>query len=132
MLSELMTAVPGASQVFKCAAVTYSTDSKTELIGVDAALIEQYGVVSKETALAMVKGIAQRSGTDVAVSITGYAGPRTGNEPVGKVCIGVVAPGSQNVKEFHFTGNRDRIRVLSVVNALDMVRRAILHIESGE
>lgn len=132
MLSELMTAVPGASQVFRCAAVTYSTDAKTDLLGVDPDLISRYGVVSKETALAMVKGIAQRAGTDVAVSITGYAGPRTGNEPVGTVCIGVVAPGCQNVKEFQFTGNRDRIRVLSVVNALDMVRHAILHIESGE
>lgn len=132
MLSELMTAVPGASQVFRCAAVTYSTDAKTDLLGVDPDLISRYGVVSKETALAMVKGIAQRAGTDVAVSITGYAGPRIGNEPVGTVCIAVVAPGCQNVKEFQFTGNRDRIRVLSVVNALDMVRRAILHIESGE
>ena len=132
MLSELMTAIPGASQVFKCAAVTYQTNSKSDLIGVDPELIERYGVVSKETALAMVKCMALRSGTDVTVSITGYAGPQREQEPVGKVCIGVSAPGCQNVKEFHFTGNRDRIRVLSVVNALDMVRRAILHIEISE
>lgn len=132
MLSELMTAIPGASQVFRCAAVTYSTQSKTDILGVDPELIARYGVVSKETALSMVKCMAQRSGADVAVSITGYAGPQTAGEPVGKVCIGVCAPGCQNVKEFHFTGNRDRIRSLSVVNALDMVRRAILHIENNE
>lgn len=132
MLSELMTAIPGASQVFKCAAVTYSTDSKTNILGVDPDLISKYDVVSKETALAMVKCMSQRSGADVTVSITGYAGPKSGDEPVGKVCIGVSAPGCQNVKEFHFTGNRDRIRVLSVINALDMVRRAILHIEISE
>lgn len=132
MLAEWMTAVPGASRVFKCATVTYATDSKTELLGVSPEIIQKYSVVSKETALAMVKGIAERAGTEVAVSITGFAGPQTDDEPVGKVCIGVTAPGCQTVKEFHFTGNRDRIRVLSVINALDMVRRAILHMEITE
>lgn len=128
MLSELITAIPGASRVFKCSAVTYQTSSKTDLLGVDPVIIDENGVVSKEVALEMVKCISSRSGADVAVSITGYAGPKVADEPVGKVCIGVIAPGCQNVKEFYFTGNRDRIRVLAVINALDMVRRAVLHI----
>lgn len=132
MLSEKLTAIPGSSQVFKCAAVTYMTISKTEMLGVDPAVVEKYGVVSKETALQMVQGMINKSGTDVAVSITGYAGPKFADEPVGKVCIGVCAPGCRTVKEFNFSGNRDRIRTLSVINALDMVRRALLHIDVSE
>lgn len=132
MLSEKLTAIPGSSQVFKCAAVTYMTVTKTEMLGVDPAVIEKYGVVSKETALQMVQGMINKSGTDVAVSITGYAGPQFADEPVGKVCIGVCAPGCRTVKEFNFSGNRDRIRTLSVINALDMVRRALLHLDLSE
>lgn len=132
MLSEKLTAIPGSSQVFKCAAVTYMTVSKTEILGVDPAVIEKYGVVSKETALQMVQGMINKSGTDVAVSITGYAGPQFADEPVGKVCIAVCAPGCKTVKEFKFSGNRDRIRTLSVINALDMVRRALLHLDLSE
>ena len=67
--------------------------------------------------------------TDTAISITGYAGPQFADEPVGKVCIGVCTPDCTTVKEFRFSGNRDRIRTLSVVNALDMLRRALLHLD---
>lgn len=129
MLAEKITSIPGSSQVFKCAAVTYMTASKTEMLGVDAAVIDKFGVVSKEVALEMVQGIINKSGTDVAVSITGYAGPGFADEPVGKVCIGVCTPDCRTVKEFKFSGNRDRIRTLSVINALDMVRRALLHLD---
>ena len=66
------------------------------------------------------------------MSITGYAGPQFADEPVGKVCIAVCAPGCKTVKEFKFSGNRDRIRTLSVINALDMVRRALLHLDLSE
>lgn len=132
MLSEKITSIPGSSQVFKCGTVTYMTSSKTEMLDVDPETINKYGVVSKETALAMVQGIIQKSATDVAVSITGYAGPQFADEPVGKVCIAVCAPGCRTVKEFRFSGNRDRIRTLSVINALDMVRRALLHLDLSE
>lgn len=132
MLAEKMTAIPGSSEVFKCAAVTYMTESKIQMLDVPCETIETYGVVSKEVALAMVSGMAEKAKTDVCVSITGYAGPRYADEPVGKVCIGVFAPGYHTVKEFSFTGNRDRIRTLSVINALDMVRRALLHIDLNE
>ena len=132
MLAEKMTAIPGSSEVFKCAAVTYMTESKIQMLDVPRETIETYGVVSKEVALAMVSGMAEKAKTDVCVSITGYAGPRYADEPVGKVCIGVFAPGCHTVKEFSFTGNRDRIRTLSVINALDMVRRALRHIDLNE
>lgn len=132
MLAQMLTSVPGSSSVFKCSVVTYQTESKSEMLGVSSDIINEYGVVSKETALAMVTGMKKISGTDITVSITGYAGPKVSSEPVGKVCIGVEAPGCSTVKEFKFSGNRDRIRVLSAVNALDMIRRAILHIDFTE
>lgn len=132
MLAEKITAIPGSSEVFKCAAVTYMTESKIQMLDVPRETIETYGVVSKEVALDMVSGMAEKAKTQVCVSITGYAGPRYADEPVGKVCIGVIAPGCHTVKEFNFTGNRDRIRTLSVINALDMVRRALLHIDLEE
>jgi len=129
MLAEKITAISGSSKVFKCAAVTYMTESKTEMLGVSPETIEKFGVVSKETALEMVTGMIKTAKTDTAISITGYAGPQFADEPVGKVCIGVCTPDCTTVKEFRFSGNRDRIRTLSVVNALDMLRRALLHID---
>ena len=129
MLAEKLTAIPGSSKVFKCAAVTYMTESKTEMLGISPETIEKFGVVSKETALEMVTGIVKNAKTHTAISITGYAGPQFADEPVGKVCIGVCTPDCTTVKEFRFSGNRDRIRTLSVVYALDMLRRALLHID---
>lgn len=126
MLSQKMTSIPGASEVFICGAVTYREESKVALANVSPQTLEDHTAVSKETALEMVRGIANVSGADVAVSITGYAGPRFGAEPVGRVYIGVVAPGIEMVKEYNFTGNRDRIRNLSVIHALDLVRRSLL------
>ena len=129
MLAARMTAIPGASDIFKCGMVTYQEQSKTILVGVREETLKEFGAVSYETALEMVLGCIQVSNADVAVSITGYAGPAFADEPVGRVYIGVCAPGVQTVREFTFTGNRDRIRTLSVINALDLVRRALLQIE---
>lgn len=128
MLAQRMTAIPGASDVFICGAVTYREESKVGLVQVRPETLAEYGAVSSETALEMVRGIAAVSGADVAVSITGYAGPKCGDEPVGLVYIGVSAPGVQTVREFSFNGNRDRIRNLSVIHALDLIRRAVLQL----
>lgn len=128
MLAARMTAIPGASDVFKCGMVTYQENSKSILVGVQKETLQQFGAVSYETALEMVLGCKQVSNADVTVSITGYAGPAFGDEPVGRVYIGVCAPGVQTVREYNFTGNRDRIRNLSVINALDLVRKALLHL----
>lgn len=128
MLAQRMTGIPGASDVFICGAVTYREESKVRLVQVQESTLERHGAVSSETALEMVKGILSVSGADVAVSITGYAGPKYGDEPVGSVYIGVKAPGVQMVREFNFSGNRERIRTLSVIHALDLIRRAILQL----
>ncbi len=127
ILAELFTSIPGASEVFRCAAVTYSNSSKMQLLHVQNETIQQYGAVSRETAQEMVQGICWISGADVGVSVTGYAGPTGGEDkPVGLVYIGVKCKDYEEVREFHFSGKRDRIRTLSAVNALDMIRRALL------
>lgn len=126
ILSQRMTSIPGASEVFICGAVTYREESKVALANVAPETIAKHSAVSKETALEMVRGILAVSGADVAVSITGYAGPKSGDEPVGLVYIGVIAPGIEMVKAYHFTGNRDRIRNLSVIHALDLIRRSLI------
>lgn len=126
LLAEKITSIPGSSEVFKCACVTYMTESKIEMLGVSADIIKQYDVVSKETAKEMVRNMRKKANTDICVSITGYAGPQFADEKVGKVCIGVITPDVEIVKEYNFSGNRDRIRTLSVIHALDMVRQALL------
>ena len=89
LLSELITSVSGASAVFELGICTYSERIKSEFLGVPAADIAEYGVVSKEVALGMVNGLKKRSGADVCVSVTGIAGPSGGTpeQPVGTVYI---------------------------------------------
>lgn len=128
VLAELLTSIPGSSEVFLCGAVTYSEESKISLLSVNRETIESFGAVSKETAYEMAEGICKKIGSDVGVSITGYAGPTAekDNKNVGLVYIGVCYRGKTVVKEFNLFGNRDRIRTMSAVSALDMVRRIII------
>ena len=128
LLSDRITAVAGASQVFYGGFITYTNESKINQLGVLPETIDKYTAVSRQTALEMVRGVCNKAGVQVGVSITGYAGPAdpAGLDPVGRVYIGVIVPGSENVYEFNFTGNRDRIRMLCAITALDLVRRALL------
>ena len=100
LLSELITSVSGASAVFELGICTYSQRIKTEFLGVPTEVIQEFGVVSEETALSMVKGLKKRSGADVCVSVTGIAGPSggTADTPVGTVYIGFDICGSQFVR----------------------------------
>lgn len=130
LLADRITSVPGASQVFYGGFITYSNESKINQLGVSLDTIKNFTVVSRQTASEMVNGVVARTGADVAVSITGYAGPAGENshEPVGKVFIGIKTPDCDEVYEFKFSGNRDRIRMLCVVNALELIRRKLLGI----
>ncbi len=100
LLSELITSVSGASAVFELGICTYSERIKTEFLGVPAETIRTFGVVSEQTALSMVRGLKQRSGADVCVSVTGIAGPSggTADTPVGTVYIGFDICGREFVK----------------------------------
>ncbi len=128
LISATIVSVPGASDVLKCGFVTYSNKSKRKLVGVKKGTLDKYGAVSKQTASEMAKGGAAVSKSDVCISVTGIAGPDGGTEekPVGLVYIGCYVKGEIKVKEFHFSGNRNKIRSLSATNALILARECIL------
>ena len=125
-IAQRFTDLPGASAFFLGGAVTYTNAVKTELAGVDAALIEEKGAVSYEVAKAMAEGIRARLGTDMAVSVTGLAGPDgDGVHPVGTVFIALAVAGQTYVREtFMGTGRtRSFIRRMAGNHAFDMMRR---------
>ena len=119
-LSHTITSIPGASSYFDCGYITYSNQSKTEMLGVDIQSIKTYGAVSEEVALEMVIGLATKSHSDVAVSITGVAGPTGGTpeKPVGTVCFGFSCDGKTSTSTKLFSGDRRSIVSQSVSYAL--------------
>lgn len=128
LVSSTVVGVPGASEVFKCGFVTYSNKSKRKLVGVKKGTLDKYGAVSRQVATEMAKGGAAVSKSDVCISVTGIAGPDGGTDekPVGLVYIGCYVRGDVKVKEFHFSGNRNKVRSLSAKNALILARECIL------
>lgn len=124
LLSKRMTDLPGASEVFRGGAVVYATDSKTSLLGVPAALIEEKGVVSREVALSLAENIRTTFVADFGIGITGLAGPDgDGVHPVGTVFVALAAADDSFVREIHGGRDRDRIRTMAASHALDMLRR---------
>jgi nicotinamide-nucleotide amidase len=130
LVGEMITRLPGSSDVFAGGLLTYSNALKTRLAGVDADLIRQRGAVSREVALAMAHGGLERTGADHALAITGIAGPGGGSDdkPVGTVWIARASRGSDDARRFQFRGGRDWVRQWSAVTALGMLRIAL----SGE
>lgn len=128
LLAARLINVPGISEVFKAGLVTYANKAKRRLAGVKKSTLDKYGAVSEQTAREMAKGAALLHKADVAVSITGIAGPDGGTEkkPVGLVYIACCVCGTVTVKEFHFSGNRSKIRESSVSYALSLMRECIL------
>jgi nicotinamide-nucleotide amidase len=127
MVAQRLTSVPGSSQVFLGGVVAYADEVKTQELGVSAELLREHGAVSAEVAAAMAKGARARLGTDVAVSVTGIAGPGGGTEdkPVGLVYLHAVSPASERSADFVFPGDRDSIRRRAAVTALHLVRRLL-------
>jgi nicotinamide-nucleotide amidase len=125
MIAGMLTDVSGVSAAFLAGVVSYSNESKQDFLGVPAELIAKHGAVSEAVARAMAEGMLKRTGADVAVGVTGIAGPTggTAEKPVGLVYIARADAKSTEVRECRFSGSRDRIRVRSAVTALDMVRR---------
>lgn len=130
MIAETCTDLSGSSSWFDSAIVSYSNQAKTALLGVDASLIERHGAVSKEVAEAMARGILDKTGTDLAVAVTGIAGPDGGTEakPVGTVWIAWSFPDEDIISQsFHFEGNRQAVRKQTVeqglAGLLDLVKK---------
>jgi nicotinamide-nucleotide amidase len=125
LLAGRLTQRPGSSKWFAGGVVSYSNESKTKLLGVDAELIEEHGAVSPEVAEAMVDGALERFEADVACAITGIAGPDGGSEekPVGYVCFCVKSStGEKLARDPILPGSRTDVRERSVVVALHLVR----------
>jgi nicotinamide-nucleotide amidase len=124
LVAAALTAIPGSSDVFKRGFVTYSNEAKMELLGVPAETIAGYGAVSPETAAAMARGAVARARADLAVSVTGIAGPGGGTlqKPVGLVYVGVARrDGAGRVERRVFPGDRAGIRQAAVAEALEML-----------
>jgi len=120
-VAAAVTAVAGSSAWFERGFVTYSNESKSQMLGVPRALIERHGAVSPEVAGAMALGAVRNSRAQIALSITGVAGPGggTADKPVGLVCFGWAAGNlSQTIETKHFSGDREAVRRASVVHAL--------------
>ena len=121
LVAGAITDVPGSSGWFERGFVTYSNEAKTELLGVPAALIALHGAVSEEVARAMAEGALARSVSDIAVAVTGIAGPDGGTlrKPVGTVCFAFARKGSTTqASTHHLGGDRQQVRAASVAIAL--------------
>lgn len=128
MIAARMVNVPGVSAVLKSGFITYANEAKEELLGVSHDTLEKYGAVSRETAEEMAEGAAKAAHTDAAVAVTGIAGPDGGTKekPVGLVYIGVNVRGNVEVREYHFSGSRQKIRESVTAAALTFLREKLL------
>jgi nicotinamide-nucleotide amidase len=125
-IAHAVTAIPGSSAVLDRGFVTYGNDAKTEMLGVDAALIARHGAVSEPVALAMADGALRASRSDIAVAVTGIAGPDGGSEakPVGTVCFAwATLDGVREAVTHRLDGGRAAVRAASVAVALGGLTR---------
>lgn len=128
-VGEMLTRIPGASDYLLLDAVVYSNSAKESVLGVSPEVLRAHGAVSSETAAAMAEGVLRVAGADIAVSITGIAGPGGGTEekPVGTVWFGLAQKGKPTItRHRELPWGRDRVQTLSAYIALELVRRAVL------
>ncbi len=127
LIAGAITAVPGSSAVFTHGFVTYGNNAKTEMLGVPAWVIEAVGAVSSEVAAAMAQGALALARADLAVSVTGIAGPDGGSveKPVGTVCFGLAT--AVGVTTYHrvFAGTRRAVRAASVAFAVELLSKEV-------
>jgi len=123
LLSALFTEIPGSSKVFERGFVVYSNQSKIDLLGVKQSTLQKHGAVSFETVEEMAAGALKNSQADIAISITGVAGPE---EKSGLVYIAVATHDKRVVKrQFQFSGDRNEIRKSSVIAALQILENQL-------
>ena len=119
-LSNSLTSIPGASSYFNCGFVTYSNESKINMLNVNPQSIELFGAVSEKVAYEMAMGAGQNSKSDLAISVTGIAGPSGGTpeKPIGMVCFGFNVKGNVSTTTQFFSGVRSEIVAESITFAL--------------
>ena len=129
MIGSRIGDIPGASDVFVGGIISYANEVKEHLLGVPKAILETVGAVSEECAAAMAEGARRQTGADIAVSVTGIAGPGGGTpeKPVGTVCFGVSTADGTKTMTRHFSGKNDRakIRRLTTANAMMLAIRTL-------
>lgn len=129
LVTSMIGDIPGASDVLKGSVICYSNRSKTDILGVSTQTLASFGAVSKNTAEEMAKGCIRILKSDYAVSVTGIAGPSGGSpgKEAGTVFISITDGMNVKTEEFLFKGDRQKVRYLSALNALNMLRRKILY-----
>ena len=129
MISDLITDVPGSSDVLLESAVTYSNDAKQRRLGVKPETLEAHGAVCRETAIEMARGIQQTSGADLSVSVTGIAGPGGGSaeKPVGTVWLAATMGGETKAWRLRVPGERELVKWRTARTALNTLRLSALH-----
>jgi nicotinamide-nucleotide amidase len=127
LLSRLLTANAGASEVYELGVCTYSNRMKTKLLGVSPELLDSYGAVSPETAQAMAEGLHKLSGADICVSVTGIAGPGGGTpqKPVGTVYSGIFLKGECRIHRFNSDGGRIKIQIHTAMRVYELLKGMI-------
>lgn len=128
LVAGCITSVAGSSAVFERGFVTYTNESKIQMLGVPAPLIEKVGAVSQEVAIDMAEGALERSNANLSLSITGVAGPGGGSteKPVGLVHMACARTGFETQHQRHvFKGNRERVRIQSVESGLKFLLNCV-------
>lgn len=122
-VGSAITSVPGSSAVFSGGVISYSNEVKNRVLGVSQETLNTVGAVSSETAIQMARGARELTRADIAVSITGIAGPDGGSEekPVGLVWFGIASEAGERAEKAIFRGDRARIREQAVIHALGML-----------
>jgi nicotinamide-nucleotide amidase len=126
-IAKLMTDLAGSSAVFECGFVTYSNESKQQMVGVSSQALEKFGAVSEQVASEMASGALRKANAGITVSVTGIAGPDGGTDykPVGTVCFGWAYDGSTITEIKQFSGDRQAIRNQTIIYALQGVMKQL-------
>jgi len=142
LVGHLITEIPGSSDYFERALVVYSNAAKSQLLGVPPEVLQEYGAVSKETALAMARGVRQRAGTDISLALTGIAGPSgaTPHKPLGLVYIALAGAGAGAGegddgdalwRRYVLSGERALVKRRAAHRALTLLWNYLRKVESG-
>lgn len=125
IVASRLTSIPGSSATFRGSIGAYAPDLKISVLGVAQDTLDEHGVVSEQTALEMAHGARRVLGVDVAVAVTGSAGPAPLETEPGTMCVAVVTPEGASSRTFRMPGDRERVRTYTATAALHMVRLAI-------
>ncbi len=127
-IAKVMTDIPGSSGCFDCGYITYSNESKREMLGVQESTLQAFGAVSEETVREMVAGALERSGASLAVAVSGIAGPGggTADKPVGTICFAWGREGREIIStRERLAGDREQVRRQAVELALEGLLRLV-------